>query len=159
MATALRYAPLGPLFVVVRGDDDPVREPLSEIAQLTFVNSPEHQLGMGHSLAAGASALVELGWSHPVLVALADMPLVRESSLQALCSATGGDVVQPTYRGQPGHPVRFPADLLPALARLTGDEGARSVLSGNPDRLTRLSLDDPGVLADIDRPADLSSPA
>jgi molybdenum cofactor cytidylyltransferase len=38
---------------------------------------------------------------------------------------------------------------------LTGDEGARTVLAGA--ELTPVEVDDPGVLLDIDTPADLAA--
>ena len=42
--------------------------------------------------------------------------------------------------GAPGHPVLFPADLLPELGRLTGDTGAREVLRRHGDRVHRVPL-------------------
>ena len=47
----------------------------------------------------------------------------------------------------------FRADLLPRLALLSADEGARRLL-GQPG-LRLVEVEDPGVLLDIDTPADL----
>ncbi|MNP77903.1 MobA-like NTP transferase domain protein [compost metagenome] len=62
--------------------------------------------------------------------------------------------MRPLYQGQQGHPVSFPADLLPELARLSGEQGAKPVLDRHADRLICLTLDDPGCVQDIDRPED-----
>jgi molybdenum cofactor cytidylyltransferase len=41
------------------------------------------------------------------------------------------------------------------LLELSGDEGARRVVAANAARVLELAVDDPGVLADVDTPADL----
>jgi len=51
--------------------------------------------------------------------------------------------------------VLFATALLPQLAALTGDEGARRVVQGLGEALALVPTDDPGVLADIDLPTDL----
>jgi CTP:molybdopterin cytidylyltransferase MocA len=57
-----------------------------------------------------------------------------------------------TADGRPGHPVLFPADLLPDLARLSGDEGARGVLKRHGARVTLLPLKDDRAAVDLDTP-------
>ncbi|MNW20546.1 MobA-like NTP transferase domain protein [compost metagenome] len=46
----------------------------------------------------------------------------------------------------------FGRDFWPALARLTGDEGARSVVKANPASCVRVEVPDTGVLLDVDKP-------
>ncbi|MCK7579437.1 MAG: NTP transferase domain-containing protein [Chromatiales bacterium] len=60
------------------------------------------------------------------------------------------------HRGQRGHPVGFSAEFAPALRALQGDRGARDLLARHADRLQCLEVDDPGVLLDVDTPADLA---
>ena len=66
---------------------------------------------------------------------------------------SGQLIVVPTYKGQDGHPVRFDASLVPALAQLSGERGARHLLLRYPP--LRIPLDDAGVIRDMDTPADL----
>jgi CTP:molybdopterin cytidylyltransferase MocA len=54
--------------------------------------------------------------------------------------------------GRPGHPVLFPADLLPELAALTGDTGARSVLARHGPRVHLVPLSGARALTDLDTP-------
>ncbi|MEO8135570.1 MAG: NTP transferase domain-containing protein, partial [Betaproteobacteria bacterium] len=68
---------------------------------------------------------------------------------------SGESLVVPRYRGERGHPVGFARVHFPALSQLTGDAGARAVIAGAP-RVAWLDVDDPGVMRDIDTPADLS---
>ena len=89
-----------------------------------------------------------------VLVALADMPWIRHASMAGVLDALQhAPMAAPSHRGQRGHPVGFRADLLPRLALLSADEGARRLL-GQPG-LRLVEVEDPGVLLDIDTPADL----
>ncbi|MBO1013847.1 nucleotidyltransferase family protein [Achromobacter sp. SD115] len=111
--------------------------------------------GMGASLAAAAQYLQGLpGTPEAVLVALADMPWIRSASLEGVLDALRhAPMAAPSYQGQRGHPVAFRAELLPQLAALSGDEGARRLLKQPGLRL--VEVDDPGVLRDVDTPADL----
>lgn len=111
--------------------------------------------GMGASLAAAAQYLETLP-TRPgaVLVALADMPWIRRASLDGVLDALRhAPMAAPSHQGQRGHPVGFRAELLPQLAALDADEGARRLLKLPGLRL--VEVDDPGVLRDVDTPADL----
>lgn len=110
--------------------------------------------GMGHSLAAAvAAAPAAKGW----LIALADMPRIRPETIRAVADAlrAGAALCAPYYGDRRGHPVGFGNEFGTALRALTGDEGARSILKANEDRLQRLDVDDPGVVFDINVPGDL----
>ena len=111
--------------------------------------------GMGTSLATAARHLLALpDTPRSVLVALADMPWIRHASMAGVLDALQhAPMAAPSHRGRRGHPVGFRADLLPRLALLNADEGARRLL-GQPG-LRLVEVDDPGVLLDIDTPADL----
>ena len=110
--------------------------------------------GMGTSLATAARHLLALPRARAVLVALADMPWIRHASMAGVLDALQhAPMAAPSHRGQRGHPVGFRADLLPRLALLSADEGARRLL-GQPG-LRLVEVEDPGVLLDIDTPADL----
>jgi molybdenum cofactor cytidylyltransferase len=110
---------------------------------------------MGASLAAGAQALPKD--SGGVFVFLGDMPLIPHEVPMALAEALagGGTAAAPAYKGRRGHPVLFGASLIPALAQLGGDEGARLILRNLGVRLALVETDDPGVLMDIDTQGDL----
>lgn len=108
--------------------------------------------GMGASLVCAISQAQDAdGW----IIALADMPHVQAATVQALLNALlgGTDIVQPTYLGTPGNPVGFSRRHLADLLQLGGDQGARALLKAHP--VTRLEVEDSGILQDIDTPADL----
>ena len=110
--------------------------------------------GMGHSLASAVRATHDAaGW----IVALADMPFVATSSHQLIATALrrGASLAATEFHGQRGHPVGFAGHWLAPLSQLTGDQGAKSILSAHVAELTLCPVDDPGVLKDIDRRSDL----
>lgn len=110
--------------------------------------------GMGHTLAAGVRASEgAAGW----VVALADMPGILPSTIALVAQALGGgaSIVAPRFRGDRGHPVGMASRFRDDLLALQGDAGARAIVAAHKDAVTLLDVDDPGVLKDIDTPADL----
>lgn len=142
------------VLVVLRRDDEALRRLLADCgAELTQVPLDG---GLGDTLAHGVRILLAQGRPiHSLTIALADMPHLSPASLQALRAAQSGlEIVRPLYQGQPGHPVSFPADLLPELASLSGEQGAQRIVALHQARLRCLPLGDPGCVQDIDWPND-----
>lgn len=94
------------------------------------------------------------------MVVLADMPWLTAGDLDILVAAfgfaEGKDIVAPVTDGKRGHPVLFPADLVPELAVLTGDRGARDVIERNAVRVSEVRTPIEAFLRDVDEPADLA---
>ncbi len=110
--------------------------------------------GMGASLAFAASAC--LAQPSACIVALADMPWIRPATFAQVAALLAlHPVVAPVFEGRRGHPVGFSAACLPSLTRLSGDTGARNVLQTSP--LYKMDCDDPGVVQDVDIPADIDT--
>lgn len=110
--------------------------------------------GMGHSLACGAR-LAPLNTN--LVIALGDMPAITPDTFSRvrLALEAGATIAVPCHHRRRGHPVGFAASLVPVLRELTRDQGARSVLHAYADAVLEIPVDDPGVLADVDTPADL----
>ncbi|WP_418320626.1 nucleotidyltransferase family protein [Piscinibacter sakaiensis] len=108
-------------------------------------------VGMGYSIAAGVAARAHAGgW----LILPGDMPLVQPSTLIKVAAAlVDHPVAHAQHRGRRGHPVGFAAELYSELVVLSGDDGARRLLSRYP--VAQVEVDDPGVLLDVDTEADL----
>ena len=113
--------------------------------------------GMGASLARAARAA---GEADGYLVALADMPFVRPSSIAAVrdALAAGAPLAAPYFRARRGHPVGISGRFRAELEALGGDEGARQLLAKHEAELVKVPVGDPGVIRDIDKPSDLSPP-
>ncbi len=80
-------------------------------------------------------------------------------TIQAVAKAlaTGAPLAAPVYHGQRGHPIGFARRFRAALAALDGDRGGRDILAQHSHELRLIEVDDPGVLVDIDRPADITA--
>ncbi len=114
--------------------------------------------GMGASLACAVRAAPN---AEGFVVALADMPFIRSSTIAAVrdALAAGAPLVAPYFRARRGHPVGLAAIFRSELEALEGDEGARKIISAHEKSLLKIPVGDPGVLRDIDTPADLTPPA
>lgn len=108
-------------------------------------------LGMGHSIRAGVLARPDAaGW----IVLPGDMPTVRATTVQAVArELSRHSIAYAQYRGRRGHPVGFAAEYYSELAQLSGDQGARRLIARFAAHA--IEIDDPGVLVDVDTPADL----
>ena len=142
-----------PVIVVTTAALAPTVGRLIAARDIVVLSAAEAARGMGYSIAAGVSKRSGApGW----LVLPADMPLVKPGSLLAVASALEHHpVVYAQHRGRRGHPVGFAAELYSELILLDGDEGARRLVARYPAHGEE--LDDPGVLLDVDTPADLAA--
>jgi molybdenum cofactor cytidylyltransferase len=117
--------------------------------------------GMGASLACAVAAAHEGEMrADGYIVALADMPFIRSSTIAAVrdALAAGAPLVAPYFRARRGHPVGLSARFRPQLERLASDEGARNIVAAHAAELVKIPVGDPGVLRDIDTPSDLAPP-
>lgn len=119
------------------------------------VPSPFAEEGVSQSLVAG----LEVTHNSPsIVVALGDMPYIKESTLKLLRNALESNTqlaVRLRYSGQIGNPVGFPSKYYKDLRRLTGDQGARGLLDSGLIKSQILDIDDPGILIDLDQPDDI----
>ena len=116
-----------PVLVTLR-PDDPARRATLQGLPVTCLVVPDAATGLSASFRAAArqidTALMILPGDMPELDAadLARMILAFQARPDLCYRGASAD-------GQPGHPVILPRHLLPELAQLTGDEGARGVLA------------------------------
>lgn len=110
--------------------------------------------GMGDSLAAAVAATIDqAGW----LVLLGDMPFILPQTVAQVLERTEDDgICVPIFQGEYGHPVGFGRSFGPALMGLSGDRGAKPLFVGG--KVREVSVEDPGVLWDVDVPGMLLCP-
>jgi molybdenum cofactor cytidylyltransferase len=145
-------AELGDVLAVVKpGDDGLFGEECRPV-----ICERAHE-GMGASLACAVRAA---GKRDGYLVALADMPYIRRTSIAAVRQALedGAALAAPYFRARRGHPVGIAGRFYEQLIALGGDEGAKKILGGHARELVKIPIGDPGVIRDIDTPADLLPP-
>lgn len=151
---ALRQGGCRNVLVVIRPGADQVGTAASEAGARVVVN-PDDSSEQIDSLRLGLRNL-EPG-ARGALVLPVDHPLVRAGTARALIDrfADGaGDIVRPVHDGRPGHPTLFASTLFDALFDSSLEHGAESVVESHAAARVDVEVDDPGVLADIDSPAD-----
>ncbi len=160
-------APLGGRTVVERAYDAmhegaPVNSPrivvagavqLPALLRAQIVANPGWAEGQAGSLWAALDAAHAIGCSG-VVVGLGDQPFVAPADWQAVFTAAdaGAVIAVATYGGRRRNPVYLHESVWPLISR-EGDEGARSVLAGNPVLVTEVACS--GSPADIDTAEDL----
>lgn len=143
--------------VVVAGEEAPAISAALEGLSCRALTAPDWEEGMAASLRCGLAALAPR--TRGVFIFLGDMPLVPVSLCGELAALAdlAGYAARPAVAGKPGHPAAFTRAAFADLAALSGDRGAHRLLSGRTSGVAYLETADPGVLMDIDAPADLAA--
>lgn len=113
----------------------------------TPIINPAPEQGQSSSLRLGIGAVT----AKACMVALADMPFVTSAHVEALMQGFDGDLIASACDRPVMPPALFGDQHFPALAALSGDQGARFLLRDAPT-----IMGDPLCLADIDHPDDLT---
>ena len=139
--------------VVTGHQSDDVQAALSGL-DVNFVHNPDFKQGLSTSLKAGIGVLAED--CDGAIVILGDMPLVTAPVLDTLIAAfdpvEGRSICVPTFDGKRGNPILWSAQYFPDFLALSGDIGAKHLMSENEDGVCEVAMPDSGVLLDFDTP-------
>lgn len=145
--------------IVVTGYYRDSVEKLLENLPVRTVFNPEHHLDMAVSLKVGFSAAAAP--RDFFLTSPADHPGICSGTVARLARdfdpADPNRILVPRCNGRRGHPVLLPGD---AGARVTAAPPGwtlRDLVRGGLYPVVEVEVDDPGVLADVDTPADLAA--
>lgn len=157
-AEAALASPAWPVVVVLGADAEKIRPALGRLPVLIAEN-PAWSEGMAASLRTGVTTLRQFSRAlDGMLVALCDQPAFSADVIAQLVAAqrtTGRSVVAAHYAGRNGAPALFLREHFPALAALTGEEGARALLNGDASRVAAVDL--PALELDLDTPGDFAA--
>lgn len=153
LTMARRARAVAPVVVALPGPDHPRAHALADI-YATQIAVPDADEGMAASLRTGITALPAT--STAVMILPGDMPELTEGDLRTMAHAwqqTPDQIHRATAAdGTPGHPVIFPSRHFDDLQALTGDTGARAILSAHP--VHPVALPDRHAITDLDTPED-----
>ena len=160
---AAMASPVARIVLVTGYDGDNVAEAAKTLAVreyadqiLDVVYADRFREGMAATLKTGVAALS--ADVQGAFVFLGDMPRIPLTVGRALAESIGGcAAAAPVFGGERGHPVLFAARLFPHLLQLNADQGARQILNDLAEDVALVTVDDAGVLFDVDRWADLAS--
>lgn len=141
------------VYVVTGHEADKLTDALADRA-LKFVHNPNYTKGMSSSIKSGIRSLP--ADTEGVILCLGDMPLVASNNLDLLIGKFVADSACALYyRERRGNPVLFPSALFQDLLQLSGDSGARDLLTHLADSIVRVNVNDEGIFFNVNRPADL----
>ncbi|HYC04736.1 MAG TPA: molybdopterin-binding/glycosyltransferase family 2 protein [Azospirillaceae bacterium] len=147
-----------PVLVVTGNEAERVRAALEGL-EVAFIHAPDHAEGLSASLKAGLRALPDM--AEAVLVCLGDMPRVPAETLDRLIAAwnpvEGRAICVPVHQGRRGNPVLWDRRFMPDMLALTGDQGAKALLSAHAELVAEVLVDAPGVHLDVDTPEALAA--
>ena len=143
-------------YVVLKTEDDPQAVlSLPYLKHVQILRAPHADCGLGSSLADAFHRLQNAN-GLAAAVFLGDMPWLLPATCQNLIAcATAENIVRSRYKGQAGHPVIFGRNFWSELKQVSGEDGARALFKRRIQHCVWVDVDDPGVIQDIDYPADL----
>ena len=157
-AEAALASPAWPVVVVLGANAEKIRPSLARLPILVTENSAWAE-GMAASIRAGITTLQQFSRHlDAALIALCDQPAFSSDTIARLVATqreSGRSIVAAHYAGRNGAPALFLREHFATLASLTGEEGARALLNGNPEQVA--SVDLPDLAIDLDTPADVAA--
>jgi len=159
VVAALRGGGVQHVLVVV-GPHVPELVPLAATAGADVCLLPRPTADMRSTIEHGLRWLEEQYHPNPEdwwVLAPADHPVVDPAIVRELLAAAGrGDrsIVVPVHEGRRGHPAVLAWRHVAGIRALPADAGINAYLREHADATLELPVSDPGILADLDTPAD-----
>ena len=145
------------IYVVLGRDENKIRSSAGIKNQVRVLINPDPDRGQLSSLHICLPHLSQL--THGVLMVLVDHPLVALQTYKMILERAASEpdkIIIPVYHGKKGHPVYFGRKFFDELMAAPLNAGARVVVHANPDDVVLISVEDSGILKDIDLPEDYS---
>jgi molybdenum cofactor cytidylyltransferase len=144
-----------PVFVVTGEHTDRIGAALQQ-APVQLIPNPQWQEGMGTSVAAGVTGILQAGGSpEQLIIVVCDQPFISAGLLQQLIDmkvSSGKGIVGCSYDNTVGTPVLFDRQYFPTLQGLNGQQGAKRLLQQYPEDVATVPF--PQGSFDIDTPED-----
>ena len=144
----------GRVVVVLGYDAERVRAAVPAGAEITV--NPEPERGMLSSLQCGLRTVAgQTGEFGPVLFLPVDYGAVRRDTVARVAAAAGtAGIVVPVFEGRHGHPVCVSRAIAAELLALPATAQAREVIRRHRAATCYVTVDDLGVVNDVDTPED-----
>ena len=149
-----------PIVVVAGVHEAAVRAAMPARSVAGVVVNEEPGRGQLSSLKVGIRHLLATAPSVTgAVVALVDHPMLARETVARLIGAAGAGrhaIVVPIHDGRRGHPIVLMRVVWDEILATPDDESARVVVARDPSRVLELPVADPGILVDVDTPADMA---
>ncbi len=139
--------------MVVGHEADQVRNLVWDMP-IDIIENPDYAEGLSTSLKAGMRNLQDD--FEGVIVCLGDMPFVSPDQFQKMIDAfdpiEGRAIVVPTFKGKRGNPVLLSSQFAEEVEKISGDMGAKAIISENDHLVHSVEFDSDAIFTDIDTP-------
>jgi molybdenum cofactor cytidylyltransferase len=126
--------------------------------RIKFIINKYYRFGMASSIFTGITKIPVK--TDAVLVCLADKPSIKTKTIMHIITRakrSRKSIIIPVYRGREGHPVLFKKKyisqlhkLFSPLAKIVQDFGGRAIIDKKPTDVSRVNINDIGIIQDID---------
>lgn len=146
------------LRVVIRARD-PLIEHLLNQRGVIATHAPAWPVGIGASITAGATALLNSEPDLDVIAVLpADLPQLCSETLVRLLQESQRDrLTVPVCLGEPGELIAIGADFFPLLSSLPVRRGLKKLLRDHAERVYHPLVSDTAIIRSINSPADFQA--
>jgi molybdenum cofactor cytidylyltransferase len=159
LLAALALPEIAATVVIVRRDDDPLREETARHGGWVVspdIDPPDMRASVEFGLQCVAERFTPAdsdGW----LLLPADHPVLDQSVISELVTRWLHDrprFLVPTCDGRRGHPLLVRWDVVPDVFALPPEAGLNRLLQQHPEQVVAHPVRNSGVLTDLDRPED-----
>jgi len=144
------------VFAVIGHEKEKTNEIFENKGIKTFFNE-QYEEGLSSSLKTGFRELADN--YDGILICLADMPFVTTALLDQLIDAfdieEGRAIIVPAVDGKRGNPVLIASSFKADILALTGDIGAKPIITENEHVVFNLDIENDSIFRDIDTPESL----
>ena len=139
--------------LILRPEEKPDKFGISN--NINYLLNEKYFLGISESIKLGFSYIQNTLFDSACIL-LGDMPWIELHTLKSLNeSSCASKIIAPVYKDQIGHPVFFGKNYWNEILSCSGDMGAKKVIYNNLHNCTFLTVNDNGVIKDIDYKKDL----
>lgn len=153
----LRYAGAKDIVMVTGYRTDELENNLSH-KDICFLRNPDYDKSqMYDSVKIGFMELMKQensfnmvhNNSYKILFTPVDVPLIKHKTIQKLMDVDE-KIVVPQYQGRLGHPIVIDSSLISSILNYDGEKGLRGALESTGHKITRINVNDPGIVTDAD---------
>jgi molybdenum cofactor cytidylyltransferase len=155
--SVLRRSLIDRITVVLGAGEETIKRSI-DLSGIDVVINKNYRKGQLSSLIAALEKVPPE--TEAILVCLADNPFITTTIVNWIVGTfrqTKGAIVVPVFNNKRGHPALFAKSLFKELADAPAEQGARSVVYANEDKLVEVETSEREVLVHIDTPEDYRS--
>ncbi|MBY0099387.1 nucleotidyltransferase family protein [Mesobacillus maritimus] len=141
LVTRLLAASADGIVIVTNSEYPKVKQEVNDLPVVVLENNQSYQ-GMSSSLKMGIQYLHQRNVG-AALIVLGDQPFICLQTIDLLIKEYKENtysILQPIYKTKPSHPVLFSFQWFPEILKLEGDQGAKTLLKNNQDKVTLVKV-------------------